>query len=129
MQYYVVMIDYGRRGREAVVDPEITRREVVSRVASGEYRDISFIHEIAERSVEDVTEQILSEAALPEQPDRVVDLQADRFDHAHDLRKHETLWLGQGEVLDRRASKVEGPTAEAGSFILRGPPLRSGASR
>jgi hypothetical protein len=25
MQYFVVMIDYGRRGREAVVDPEITR--------------------------------------------------------------------------------------------------------
>ena len=38
-------IDYGRRGREAVVDPEITRREVVSRVASGEYKNISFIHE------------------------------------------------------------------------------------
>ncbi len=32
MQYFVVMIDYGRRGREAVVDPEITRREVISRV-------------------------------------------------------------------------------------------------
>ena len=31
MQYLVVMIDYGRRGREAIVDPEITRREVVSR--------------------------------------------------------------------------------------------------
>jgi hypothetical protein len=45
MQYFVVMIDYGRRGREAVVDPEITRREVVSRVASGEYKNISFIHE------------------------------------------------------------------------------------
>ncbi|MEY9705481.1 hypothetical protein ABIF50_008044 [Bradyrhizobium diazoefficiens] len=30
MQYFVVMIDYGRRGREAVVDPEITRREVIS---------------------------------------------------------------------------------------------------
>jgi len=26
MQYLVVMIDYGRRGREAIVDPEITRR-------------------------------------------------------------------------------------------------------
>jgi len=37
MQYFVVMIDYGRRGREAIVDPEVTRREVVSRVASGEY--------------------------------------------------------------------------------------------
>jgi hypothetical protein len=59
------MIDYGRRGREAVVDPEITRREVISRVASGEYKNISFIHEIADASVEDITADILSEAALP----------------------------------------------------------------
>jgi hypothetical protein len=90
MQYFVVMIDYGRRGREAVVDPEVTRREVVARVASGEYRNISFIHEIADRSVEDVTEEILAEAALPEVAADAVDSQADRFDHAHDLRKHET---------------------------------------
>ena len=66
MQYFVVMIDYGRRGREAIVDPEITRREVVSRIASGEYRNISFIHEIADCSVEDITADILSEAALPD---------------------------------------------------------------
>ena len=66
MQYYVVMIDYGRRGREAIVDPEITRREVISRVASGEYRNISFIHEIADSAVEDITADILSEAALPD---------------------------------------------------------------
>jgi hypothetical protein len=26
MSYYVVMVDYGRNGREAVVDPEMTRR-------------------------------------------------------------------------------------------------------
>ena len=62
MQYFVVMIDYGRRGREAIVDPEITRREVVSRVASGEYGNISFIHEIADCAVEDVTADILAEA-------------------------------------------------------------------
>src|SRR5258707_642555 len=66
MQYFVVMIDYGRRGREAIVDPEITRREVISRVASGEYRNISFIHEIADCSVEDITAEILSEAVLPD---------------------------------------------------------------
>ena len=89
MQYFVVMIDYGRRGREAVVDPEITRREVVSRVASGEYSNISFIHEVADQSVEDVTADILAEAAVPEIPPDGVDLQADRFDHARDLRKHE----------------------------------------
>jgi hypothetical protein len=91
MQYFVVMIDYGRRGREAIVDPEITRREVVSRVVSGEYRDISFIHEIADSSVEDVTAEILAEAALPETPIAGADLQASRFDHARDLRKTEPV--------------------------------------
>ena len=76
MQYFVVMIDYGRRGREAVVDPEITRREIVSRVASGEYRNISFIHEVADSSVEDITADVLSEAALPEIGATGSDLQA-----------------------------------------------------
>jgi hypothetical protein len=83
------MIDYGRRGREAIVDPEITRREVVSRVASGEYRNISFIHEVADSSVEDVTSDILNEAALPDLDTADADLRADRFDHLRDLRKHE----------------------------------------
>ena len=91
MQYFVVMIDYGRRGREAVVDPEVTRREVIARIASGEYANISFIHEILDRSVEDVTEEILAEAALPEVTIEDVDPEADRFDYIHDLRKHETV--------------------------------------
>ena len=89
MQYFVVMIDYGRRGREAIVDPEITRREVVSRIVSGEYKNISFIHEIAESAVEDITAEILAEAALPEIPVLGPDLQASHFDHCRDLRKHE----------------------------------------
>jgi hypothetical protein len=95
MQYFVVMIDYGRRGREAIVDPEITRREVISRIASGEYKNISFIHEVADRSVEDITEDILAEAALPEidlseiAVSEASELQAAAFDHARDLRKHE----------------------------------------
>jgi phage head maturation protease len=96
MQYFVVMIDYGRRGREAIVDPEITRREVISRVASGEYKNISFIHEIADSAVDDITAEILAEAALPEiapieSPCTGADLQASRFDHARDLRKHEAV--------------------------------------
>ena len=90
MQYFVVMIEYGRRGREAVVDPEITRREVVARVTSGEYRNISFIHEVSGSSIEDVTADILAEAALPEVEAEEVDLQAARLDHLHDLRKHAT---------------------------------------
>jgi hypothetical protein len=89
MQYFVVMIDYGRRGREAIVDPEITRREVVSRVASGEYKNISFIHEIDGSAVDDITAGILAEAALPEIPVTGADLRASRFDHARDLSKVE----------------------------------------
>lgn len=91
MQYIVVMIDYGRRGREAIVDPEITRREVVARVVSGEYANISFIHEIAEFSVEDITSDILAEAALPEVGLTGADMQANTLDHARDLRKHEPV--------------------------------------
>jgi hypothetical protein len=91
MQYFIVMIDYGRRGREAVVDPEITRREVVSRIASGEYRNISFIHEVTEDSVGDITEEILAEAALPDIGAPEADLQATQFDHVRDLRKHEAV--------------------------------------
>jgi hypothetical protein len=91
MQYFVVMIDYGRRGREAIVDPEVTRREVVSRIISGEYRNISFIHEIADCCVDDITAEILAEAALPEVADAGAELQANRFDHARDLRKHEKV--------------------------------------
>ena len=89
MQYFVVMIDYGRRGREAVVDPEITRREVIARIASGEYKNVSFIHEIADSAVEDVTADIFAEAALPEIGMAGADLQANEFDHIRDLRKHE----------------------------------------
>jgi hypothetical protein len=75
---------------EAVVDPEVTRREAVARVASGEYQNISCIHEIVDRSVDDVTEEILAEAALPEVAPAEIDLQSSRFDHIRDLRKHET---------------------------------------
>ena len=90
MQYFDVMIDYGRRGREAVVDPEVTRREVVSRIVSGEYGNISFVHAIDDSTVEDVTEEILAEAAIPEIATTRADLQARGLDHARDLRKHET---------------------------------------
>ncbi|MFB9263907.1 hypothetical protein ACFFWD_12100 [Bradyrhizobium erythrophlei] len=84
MQYFGVMIDYGCRGREAIVDPEKTRRNVVARVASGE--------EIAASSVEDVTTDILAEAALPDIGTTTdADTQAIFFDHARDLRKHEPV--------------------------------------
>jgi hypothetical protein len=91
MNYFVVMIGYGRK-QEAVVDPEITRREVVSRIRSREYKNISFIHHVTlDGATEDVTDEIMAEVheleCLP--PLSPADLQAARFDHAQDHRKHE----------------------------------------
>lgn len=63
MNYFVTMIDYGRRGREAIVDPEMTRRDVVACIRSGEYKNIAFIHSIKLGELpEDVTEELLCEA-------------------------------------------------------------------
>jgi hypothetical protein len=91
MHYFVVMIDYGRRGREAIVDPEMTRRDVVARVLSGEYGNISFIHEIEDTLVEDVTADILGEAAVTDIPLSRADSDAANRDHRRDLRKHDTV--------------------------------------
>lgn len=62
--YYVVMIDYGKRGLEAVVDPEITRRGVVARISSGEYTNIAFIHHIEGPHVFDVTDELMHDAGV-----------------------------------------------------------------
>lgn len=64
--YFVVMIDYGRKGREAIVDPEITRREVISRIRSKEYDRIAFIHHVDDGDIEDVTNEMLKEAGFYE---------------------------------------------------------------
>lgn len=70
IQYFVVMIDYGKRGREAIVDPEITRREMISRIVSGEYRDVVFVHEVRDYDdgegliATDITEEVKAEASL-----------------------------------------------------------------
>jgi hypothetical protein len=61
--YFVVMVDYGRRGQEAIVDPEVTRSGVVSRIASGEYgTHINFIHHVNDGLVDDVTNELFDEA-------------------------------------------------------------------
>ena len=44
---------------------------------------------LADCSVEDITAEILSEAALPDIGPAGADLQASQFDHIRDLRKHE----------------------------------------
>lgn len=60
--YFVVMQDHGKLGLEAVVQPEITRRGVVSRIKTGEYRDIAFIHHVDGLFVEDLTAELIEEA-------------------------------------------------------------------
>jgi hypothetical protein len=62
--YYVVMIDFGKRGLEAIVDPEITRRGVVARITSGEYTNIAFIHHIEGGYVFDCTDELMAEAGV-----------------------------------------------------------------
>ena len=65
--YYVVMLDLGRSGLEAVVQPEITRNEVISRLRTREYKNVVFIHFICDGTVTDVTEEIEREAAVLEE--------------------------------------------------------------
>lgn len=64
--YFVVMVDYGRRGREAIVDPEVTRNGVIDRLRSREYDDVLFIHEIADGAVHDVTLELQMTASMQE---------------------------------------------------------------
>ena len=94
MEYFVIMIDYGRRGCEAVVDPEMTYANVVDRVASGEYKNIIFIHKVLitqdGSNVQNITEEVMEAADASDRPyDFPGDHQSARWDHARDLRKHE----------------------------------------
>ena len=62
--YFVVAIDYGRRGIEAVVQPEMTRRGAIDKIkeALGDNLDVVFVHFIEDRFVDDVTDEIKDEA-------------------------------------------------------------------
>ena len=85
--YYVVCCEY-RTGREAVVDPEMTGGQVLERIKSGEYQNISFIHYVGDGLVEDVTAKFIEAAELElktEARDRA-DRIANERDHAHKLR-------------------------------------------
>ena len=89
--YFVVMQDYGQRGLEAIVAPEMTRRSIVSAIKSGEYKLIEFIHHVDGLFVEDVTAELIDEAELQlkeEARERRAELLSARFDHAQDHRKN-----------------------------------------
>ena len=67
--YFVVMQDFGKRGLEATVKPELTRRDIIDMVRFGEFKDIVFVHFIepglvSGYLVEDVTQEILDAAEL-----------------------------------------------------------------
>ena len=64
--YYAVFIDYGRKGLEAVVDPEMTRRSVVDRIRTGEFKNIAFIHHIEDGFAFDCTAELLHDAGVTE---------------------------------------------------------------
>lgn len=90
MEYFVTMIDFGKRGLQAVVEPEMTRSNVIDRITSGEYERerIAFIHHIHDGVCEVVTDELISAAGLPEENIREVDLQTLAWDRRRDLAKH-----------------------------------------
>lgn len=79
MQYFIAMIDFGRRGREAVVDPEVTRTGMIARIRSGELKNIIFIHEVNDFGdghlmVSDVTDELKGEASYARAMDAISDV-------------------------------------------------------
>ena len=58
--YFVVMMDIEPHGLEAIVDPNITRAEVIRRIDRLEYNpdNIVFIHDVHDGICKDVTEEI-----------------------------------------------------------------------
>lgn len=67
--YYVAMIDYGRKGLEAIVRPEWTRRDIIELLTTGEFKHVAFIHHVDGLYIEDVTTELFNEAeALARRP-------------------------------------------------------------
>ncbi|GEC56809.1 hypothetical protein [Bradyrhizobium phage ppBeUSDA76-2] len=81
--YYVVMCDFGRLGLEAIVKPEITRRNVIDRIKAGEYQLIQFIHHIADGLVEVVTDELIDEAEAELRAEHIAS-RADRLANTQD---------------------------------------------
>lgn len=89
--YFVVMEDHGKLGLEAIVQPEITGREVVDRIKNGDYKNIVFIHHVDGLQVEDITDDLIRQAHAelhgPTDDDLIADRLAARWDSQRDLRK------------------------------------------
>lgn len=68
--YFVLMIDYGRAGKEAIVVPEEDRDDIVghARIVINEGRlGIAWVHHVRSQVevIDDITEEILREASEP----------------------------------------------------------------
>jgi hypothetical protein len=88
--YYAVFVDYGRGGLEAIVQPELTRTNMVDRIKSGEYKNIAFIHFVEDgMPVENVTAELIdaAEAELKVEALNRAERLAYQRDHERDLRK------------------------------------------
>ena len=57
--YFVVMIDYGKHGRQAIVDPEMTWAGAIDAVreAMGDGYSVPFVHHFVDGRVEDRSEE------------------------------------------------------------------------
>lgn len=77
MNYFIVMVDYGRDtskaayGLEAVVNPEMTRRGAIEKVREviGDGHEVAFVHEVTDfgdghMMVSDLTDELVDFAKL-----------------------------------------------------------------
>lgn len=61
MKYWIIMVDFGRRGYEAIVHPEDSRSDTIARVkeAIGDGYPIAHIKFVDGDEIQDVTDEFL----------------------------------------------------------------------
>ena len=72
MQFYILMVDYGKgprrpMGFEAICNPERTRRQIVEEVRdilASDTCEVAFVKYVDGDQIEDVTDQIIADAQL-----------------------------------------------------------------
>ena len=90
MQMYILMVNFGRLGLEANVQPELTRRAIIEQardiIAEGR-NSIEFIKLVEGNECSDVTDEIIEAAWLSMDVEKYNDKHAAKFDHNQDDRK------------------------------------------
>lgn len=90
MQYFIVMIDRGKCGFEAIIHPEDTRRQIIEQVRevlASDTQSLVHVKHIDGNYCEDVTDEFLHCAKWGDHEVTAADRQAWAFDHARDYRK------------------------------------------